>query len=99
MRDFIARQNSERLRQRLSGGWRVREPAAFTRLARSLVDMALFMDAGKVSPSARDLNLHDLKMTYGVGVSLHTPIATVTRLELARTSEGTSLVLSFGPSF
>ena len=41
MRDFIARQNSERLRQRLSGGWRVREPAAFTRLARSLIDMAL----------------------------------------------------------
>lgn len=41
MRDFIARQNSERLRQRLSGGWRIREPAAFTRLARSLVDMAL----------------------------------------------------------
>jgi hypothetical protein len=41
MRDFIARQNSERLRQRLSGGWKVREPAAFTRLARSLVDMAL----------------------------------------------------------
>lgn len=41
MRDFIAKQNSERLRQRLSGGWKVREPAAFTRLARSLVDMAL----------------------------------------------------------
>jgi len=41
MRDFIARQNSERLRQRLSGGWKLREPAAFTRLARSLVDMAL----------------------------------------------------------
>jgi hypothetical protein len=41
MRDFIARQNSERLRQRLSSGFRVREPAAFTRLAHSLVDMAL----------------------------------------------------------
>ena len=41
MRDFIARQNSENLRQRLSGGWRVREPAAFSRLSRSLVDMAL----------------------------------------------------------
>lgn len=41
MRDFIARQNSERLRQRLSAGIRVREPAAFTRLAHSLVDMAL----------------------------------------------------------
>ena len=41
MRDFIARQNSERLRQRLSAGIRVREPAAFTRLAHSLIDMAL----------------------------------------------------------
>ena len=41
MRDFIARQNSERLRQRLSQGIRVREPAAFTKLARSLIDMAL----------------------------------------------------------
>lgn len=41
MRDFIARQNSEQLRQRLSSGFRVREPAAFTKLARSLVDMAL----------------------------------------------------------
>ncbi len=41
MRDFIARQNSEHLRQRLSGGWRVREPAAFSRLSRSIVDMAL----------------------------------------------------------
>ena len=41
MRDFIASQNSERLRQRLSKGLQVREPAAFTRLARSLIDMAL----------------------------------------------------------
>lgn len=41
MRDFIARQNSETLRKRLSGGFRIREPQAFTKLARSLVDMAL----------------------------------------------------------
>lgn len=41
MRDFIARQNSERLRQRLSQGVRIREPAAFAKLARSLIDMAL----------------------------------------------------------
>ncbi len=41
MPDFIASQNSERLRQRLSGAFKVREPAAFTRLARSLIDMAL----------------------------------------------------------
>lgn len=41
MRDFIAKQNSERFRERLSLGIVVREPAAFTKLARSLVDMAL----------------------------------------------------------
>lgn len=41
MRDFIASQNSERLRQRLTGAIRVREPAAFAPLARSLLEMAL----------------------------------------------------------
>ena len=41
MRDFIASQNSERLRQRLSEGVRFREPAAFTRLARSIIEIAL----------------------------------------------------------
>ena len=40
MRDFIASQNSERLRQRLTGAIRVREPAAFARLARSIVEIA-----------------------------------------------------------
>ena len=41
MRDFIASQNSERFRERLSGAIRIREPAAFKRLAASLVEMAL----------------------------------------------------------
>jgi hypothetical protein len=41
MPDFIARQNSERLRERLSSGFTIREPAAFSRLARSVVEIAL----------------------------------------------------------
>src|SRR5512138_3208404 len=41
MRDFIASQNSERLRQRLTGAICVREPAAFARLAKSIVEIAL----------------------------------------------------------
>lgn len=41
MPDFIARQNSERLRQRLSAGFALREPPAFSRLARSIAEMAL----------------------------------------------------------
>ncbi len=41
MPDFIARQNSERLRQRLSAGLTLREPPAFSKLARSTVETAL----------------------------------------------------------
>lgn len=41
MTDFIARQNSERLRQRLASGIRLREPAAFSRLAASIVEIAV----------------------------------------------------------
>lgn len=68
MRDFIARQNSERLRQRLSGGWRVREPAAFTRLARSLFDMALV--TGIVARLYRALVLGRSESASGVFVAL-----------------------------
>jgi hemolysin activation/secretion protein len=63
------------------------------------VDMALFLDAGKVAPRARDLDLRGFTKTYGLGMSLHTPLSTVTRIEVARTPEGTSLVFSFSPSF
>jgi hypothetical protein len=41
MADFIARQNSEHLRERLSAELRVREPPAFSKLARSIFEMAL----------------------------------------------------------
>jgi outer membrane protein assembly factor BamA len=67
--------------------------------AGSFVDMALFIDAGKVAADAGDLDLRGLTKTYGIGVSLHTPTSTLIRAELARTPDGPSLVLSFGPSF
>jgi len=41
MRDFIAKENSERLRRRIASGLKVREPAAFAKLAKSILDMAL----------------------------------------------------------
>src|SRR5688572_14936265 len=63
------------------------------------VDMALFLDAGKVSARADDLASRGFTRTYGVGVTLHTLTSTLTRIEVARTPDGTSLVLSFGPSF
>jgi outer membrane protein assembly factor BamA len=67
--------------------------------AGSFVDMALFVDAGKVAPRLADLDLRGLTTSYGIGASFHTPVSTVTRIEFARTREGNSLVFSFSPSF
>lgn len=64
-----------------------------------LVDMAVFVDAGKVTGRRADLNLKDLQMSQGIGVRIHTPYSTITRLEVARSQEGTSLILAFSPSF
>jgi hypothetical protein len=67
--------------------------------AGSFVDMALFVDAGKVTARARDLDLQRLLVTKGLGFRVHTPSSTVARIEIARSREGTSLLFSFSPSF
>jgi hypothetical protein len=67
--------------------------------AGSLVDMALFVDAGKVAPRTGDLDLRGLTTTYGIGASFHTLTSTIVRIELARTPDGNSLGIAFGPSF
>jgi outer membrane protein assembly factor BamA len=63
------------------------------------LDMALFIDAGQVARRFSDFDVRDFKKTYGIGMSFHTPISTVTRIEVARTHEATSLVFSFSPNF
>jgi ATP:ADP antiporter, AAA family len=63
------------------------------------VDMALFVDAGQVAPRLEKLDVREFKKTYGLGMSFHTPVSTITRLEVARTGEGTALLFSFSPSF
>jgi hypothetical protein len=45
------------------------------------------------------LNLRGLKTSHGLGLSIHTARTTVARIEVARSSEGTMLTLSFSPSF
>lgn len=85
--------------------WRFRDrsrlllSAEYRWTAGSFLDMALFVDAGKVAPRLADLDLRDLTTSYGIGASFHTPVSTVTRIELARTREGNSLMFSFSPSF
>ncbi len=69
-------------------------------MAGQFVDMALFVEAGKVAARWADIDLDGLKRSYGLGVRFHTPAATVMRVEVARTrDEGTSLILAFGPVF
>jgi hypothetical protein len=68
-------------------------------MAGQFVDMALFIDAGKVAPRRSDLDFTKLKTSYGVGVRFHMPSATLLRMEVARTAEGTALVFGFGPVF
>ncbi len=85
--------------------WRFRDrnrllmSAEYRWIAGPFVDMSLFLDAGAAAARVRDLDAQGFKKSYGVGMSMHTPSSTVTRIELARTSEGLSLGLSFSPSF
>jgi Omp85 superfamily domain len=70
----------------LSAEWRV--------LVNSFVDVAFFYDAGKVTPRPSDLNFEALHDNYGVGLRLHSAIATPIRVEFARGKEGNRLVFA-----
>jgi AAA family ATP:ADP antiporter len=85
--------------------WRFRDrnrlalTGEFRWTAGPFVDMALFADAGKVAATFEDLGLQDMKHSFGIGMTLHTLDRTLTRIELVRSREGTSVSFSFGPSF
>ncbi|MPZ20193.1 MAG: BamA/TamA family outer membrane protein [Luteitalea sp.] len=64
-----------------------------------LVDMAIFVDAGKVVARHRDLDLQGLKKNYGIGLRVHGPSFTALRLDLARSREGWVLNIGGGTAF
>jgi Omp85 superfamily domain len=68
-------------------------------MAGQFVDMALFVDAGKVTSRRSDLDLTHLVPTYGIGIRFHGPSATVLRAEVAKTREGFGLVFTAGQIF
>lgn len=76
----------------LSGEWRWIP----SRLA---LDLALFVDAGSVGATWKDVTSGPTKSDYGIGVRFHTPSATVLRLDLARGAEGMRLVFSSSAAF
>ena len=63
------------------------------------LDMALFVDMGKVAPFRSGLTLNDLKKDYGIGVRFHTPAATALRIDVAKGDEGMRIVIAGGPAF
>jgi hypothetical protein len=64
-----------------------------------VLDMALFVDAGKVARHRRDLDVDGLKTAYGIGVRIHGPTFTPLRIDLARGKEGVRVHITGGVAF
>jgi len=85
--------------------WRLRDlnslvlQAEWRVIANRFVDMALFYDAGRVAHSLNAIKLNDLKNDAGLGFRFHGPLATPVRIEIARGSEGFSLVFAASQAF
>jgi outer membrane translocation and assembly module TamA len=62
-------------------------------------DTAVFYDAGQVAAHKSDFDFDRFKTDYGFGVRFHTPFATVLRVDVARSREGTTLVFATSPVF
>ena len=64
------------------------------------LDMAIFYDTGKVAADHRDLDLHGLKNSYGIGMRLIGLQGYVFRIEAARSDEHKArLIFSAAGSF
>lgn len=61
------------------------------------VDMALFVDAGKVVSRRSQLDFENLKTSVGAGLRFHGPQTTAVRLEVARSNEGWRVIFGFSP--
>jgi hypothetical protein len=63
------------------------------------LDVAVFADAGKVAPEARDLDFKQLRTSYGVGLRLHNRSSTVTRLDIGHSAEGWRFIFKVNDPF
>lgn len=64
-----------------------------------ILDMALFVDSGKVTSERRDLDLNGLKTGYGIGIRFHGPTMTPLRIDVARGDEGFRVHFTGGVGF
>ena len=73
--------------------------AEYRWLPSRILDMALFVDSGKVAAERRDLDFDGLKTGYGIGARFHGPFMTPLRIDLARGDEGFRIHFTGGTSF
>jgi outer membrane protein assembly factor BamA len=75
------------------------ENAEYRWEAFSGLDMALFVDAGKVARNWEDINLSDLETSYGLGFRFNTYKSVFLRLDIGTGGgEGTRIFFKFGPA-
>jgi hypothetical protein len=63
------------------------------------VDAAVFADAGKVASRVADLDLQQLKKSYGAGLRVHNATATIVRLDVGHSPEGWQVFLKISDPF
>ncbi len=73
--------------------------AEYRWLPSRVLDMALFVDSGKVTAERRDLDLDGLKTGYGIGFRFHGPTMTPLRVDVARGDEGFRVHFTGGVAF
>ena len=91
LRGFASFRFADRNSLLLQAEWRI--------IVNRFFESAVFYDAGKVAAHKDDLDFKHLKSDYGFGVRFHAPLATVLRIDIARSNEGTRLVFAASPSF
>ena len=66
----------------------------------SVLDLALFFDAGEVGERMEDIRMRDFKTGYGIGLRFNTNRAVFLRIDLGYgSSEGRQIFFKFGPAF
>ena len=86
MRGFMSHRFRDQNRIVAQAEWRI--------MVNRFIDTAVFYDAGKVTARRADLDFTGLKTDYGFGVRFHGPFDTPLRIDVARSPEGTQLVMS-----
>jgi hypothetical protein len=75
----------------LQAEWRI--------MANRFFDTAVFYDTGKVAARTSDLDFNGMRHDVGVGFRFHSPDATLLRIDVARSQEGTRIVFAAGHVF